>query len=232
MSGRTLAIVPARGGSKRVPRKNLRDVGGRPMIAYAIEHAREASRVDRCIVSTDDADIAEKAREYGGDVPFMRPAELASDTASVADAITHALEWVEAEDGERYDVVCLVQPTSPLRKGADIDGALARLADSDAESVVSVSKYLTPPQWAVTADEDGFLSETFDAGALWGGAPDRSQDLPEQLHPNGAVFAATVETWYEYEGFYTDRTVGFEMPPERSFDVDEPWELEVVRALL
>ncbi|MFC7136067.1 cytidylyltransferase domain-containing protein [Halobaculum litoreum] len=183
------------------------------MIAHAIEDAREAARVHRCIVSTDDAEIADVAREHGGDVPFTRPAELASDTASIADTITHALEWLADEAGEQYDVVCLVQPTSPLRAAADVDGALERLADSGAESVVSVSKYVTPPQWAVTADEDGFLSETFDTGALWSGSPERSQDLPEQLHPNGAVFAATIDAWHEYEGFYTDRTVGFEMPP-------------------
>ena len=227
---RTLAVIPARGGSTRVAEKNLRDVGGRPLLAHAIAHAEAAVRVDRVVVSTDDEEIGRVAREHGGDVPFERPAELATDTAPVAGTITHALDRAEASDGP-YDVVCVLQATCPLRTPADVDGALARLAESDAMSVVSVSEYVTPPQWAVTTDEEGYLAAAFDAGELWTDEPKRSQDVPELRHPNGAVFATTVDAWRTCESFYTPRTVGYEMPPERSFDVDEPWELELVRAL-
>ena len=228
--GRTLAVIPARGGSKRVPEKNLRDVGGRPLVAHAIAHAEAAVHVDRAVVSTDDEELARVAREHGGDVPFKRPPELATDTAPVAGTITHALDWAESSDGP-YDTVCVLQVTCPLRTPVDVDGALTRLAESDAMSVVSVSEYVTPPQWAVTTDEEGYLADAFGVGELWTDEPKRSQDLTDLRHPNGAVFAVTTGAWRTHESFYTPRTVGYEMPPERSFDVDEPWELELVRAL-
>jgi N-acylneuraminate cytidylyltransferase len=231
MTLRTLTVIPARGAPKRVPGKNTKEVAGKPLIAHTIDQTRAAERIDRAIVSTDDSEIGRVAREHGGDVPFDRPAELATDTAPTSDVITHALDWL-ADRGETFDVVCLVQVTSPLRTAEDIDATVSKLVESDAESSISISKYMTPPQWAVTENTDGYLSEYFEPNHLWAEDIVRSQDTPELSHPNGAVFAATVEAWREYESFYTPRTVGYEMPPERSFDVDEPWELELVRALM
>lgn len=227
----TVAIIPARGGSQRIPGKNLERVDGKPLVAHAVEDVVAAARVDRAVVSTDDEEIATVAREHGGEVPFIRPESIATDDAPVAAAVTHALDWL-ADVGDEFDVVSLVQPTSPLREPRDIDGALERLASSGADSVVSVSEYVTPPQWAVTTDERGYLSEYFDDGALWGDSPERSQELVPLTHPNGAVFAATTEAWRTHETFYTPSAVGYEMPPERSFDVDEPWELDLVRSIL
>jgi CMP-N-acetylneuraminic acid synthetase len=228
---KTVAIIPARGGSKRVPRKNLRTVGGKPLIAHSIEHAASAERVNRTIVSTDDEEIASTARDYGADVPFLRPMDLATDQASTESAVTHALNWLR-DAGKTFDFVCLVQPTSPLRKPTDIDGALYRLEAEEAQSVVSVSKYITPPQWAVVEGKDGRLSEYFGFGSLWNEDTKRTQDLNDLRHPNGAVFAASIDAWREHEEFYTPDTVGYDMPPERSFDVDEPWELELIRNLV
>lgn len=227
----TLAIIPARGGSKRVPKKNTRKVAGKPLIAHTIEQAKEANQIDHTIVSTDDDEIAVVAKKHGGEVPFIRPDELATDTATLSGTITHSIDWLRRNEQE-YDQVCTLQVTSPLRTPADIDGALDRLAETDASSCVSVSKYVTPPQWAVTTDSDGFLDEFFDYNLLRSTEPDRSQDIPELHHPNGAIFAARTEKWREYESFYMPRTVGYEMPPERSFDIDEPWELELVRSIL
>lgn len=227
----TLAIIPARGGSKRIPRKNLREVDYQPLIAHTIEHAEAAEKIDRAIVSTDDDEIAKVAEEYGGDVPFERPAELATDSATLAGTITHALDWT-TQQGFHYDRICALQVTSPLRKPKDIDAAITSLADSKADSCVSISKYVAPPQWAVTADENGFLDEFFNYGMLWSGQPTRSQDIPELFHPNGAIFAATIDGWRAHESFYTPRTIGYLMPPERSFDIDEPWELELVRNIM
>lgn len=231
MSNRTLAIIPARGGSKRVPRKNVREVGGKPLIAHTIQDAKDANLVDRSIISTDDEEIAEVSQKYGAEVPFIRPSELATDTAGLSGVITHALDWANRE-GEQYDFVCVLQATSPLRTADDIDGTLMRLIDSEAESSLSVSEYLTPPQWAITPDEQGYLEEYFETGALWAGDPKRSQDFVELLHPNGAVFATTTEAWQTHESFYTPRTVSYRMPLCRSFDIDEPWELELVRKLI
>lgn len=215
----------------RIELKNLRTVGGKPLVAHAVDHATAARRVDRTIVSTDNEDIATLAREYGGDVPFERPPSLATDTTPVSSVITHALDWL-ADHGESFDVISLVQPTCPLRRPEDVDGALEKLVTSDGSSVISVSEYVTSPQWALTENDEGFLKEYFDHGVLWRDDPERSQDLPEVHHPNGAVFAATTDVWRTHESFYTPETVGYEMPPMRSFDVDEPWELELVRALL
>lgn len=230
MAQKTLAVIPARGGSTRIPRKNLREVAGKPLIAHTIEQANDADEVDRAIISTDDDEIAEVAVEFGGEVPFRRPKELATDTATLAGTITHALEWAVQE--EQYDQICSLQVTSPLRTSKDIDEALRRLTESDAKSCVSVSEYVTPPQWAVTADDEGFLCEYFDYGLLWTEDPSRSQDIPDLHHPNGAIFAATTEAWETHESFYTPETIGYEMPPERSFDIDEPWELELVRNIM
>lgn len=231
MTRRTLAIIPARGGSKRVPRKNVREVAGKPLIAHTIEQAAAADRIDRAVVSTDDEEIADVAEEHGGEVPFTRPAELATDTATLADTVTHALDRLQ-DDQHRYDRLCTLQVTSPLRTPEDIDGTLAKLEETGADSCLTISEYVTPPQWAVAKDETGSLYEFFDFDTLWTDEPDRSQDIPELHHPNGAVFAASTEAWQTYESFYTPHTVGYGMPPERSFDIDEPWELDIVRSLL
>ncbi|AZQ14281.1 acylneuraminate cytidylyltransferase family protein [Halorubrum sp. PV6] len=232
MSTRTLAVIPARGGSKRVPNKNVREVGGKPLIAHTIEQADNATKIDYAIVSTDNSDIAEVAAEYGGNVPFERPAKLATDTASLAGTITHALDWITKEQDHQFDQVCSLQVTSPLRRSKDIDGALTRLEKSGGYSCISVSEYVTPPQWAVATDENEFLFEFFDYDLLWTDQPTRSQDIPELQHPNGAIFAATTEAWRSHESFYTPKTISYEMPPKRSFDIDEPWELELVRSLM
>lgn len=232
-SARVLGVIPARGGSKRVPRKNVREVGGKPLIAHAVDQAASAELVDEAVVSTDDDEIREAALRHGGNVPFARPDELATDTAPSHAVITHALDWY-AERGESFDVVAMIQVTSPLRSPGDIDGALCLLADRGADSVVSVTRYDDPPFWAVETDENGFLREYFDRGVLFTDPDEevpRSQDLPELRYPNGAVMAATVDSFRENEGFYTERTVGYEMPPERSVDIDEPFELDVARAL-
>lgn len=231
MSTRTLAVIPARGGSKRVPDKNVREVDGKPLIAHTIEQADNANKVDYAIVSTDDPEITEVAMEHGGNVPFERPAELATDTASLAGTITHALDWAK-EQGQHFDQICSLQVTSPLRRPKDIDRVLTRLETSNGDSCISVSEYVTPPQWAVATDENEFLYEFFDFDMLWTDRPTRSQEIPELQHPNGAIFSATTDAWEAHESFYTPRTIGYEMPPQRSFDIDEPWELELVRTLM
>lgn len=230
MSEDVLAVIPVRGGSTRVERKNLREIGDKPLVAHAISDATAAETVDRTIVSTDDPDIRAVAQEYGGNAPFKRPATLATDEAPTAPVITHALDWL-GERGETFEVICLVQATTPFREPSDIDEAIERLRDSnDAQSVIAVTEYSDPPQWAITETEEGHLSEYFETGELWGDVK-RSQDLEELFYPNGAVYAAYTDVWQEQETFYTERTVGYEMPPERSLDIDEPWELELVRAL-
>jgi N-acylneuraminate cytidylyltransferase len=144
--------------------------------------------------------------------------------------VTHALDWYE-DQGERFNEVCLLQVTSPLRTAADIEAALSRFRTTDADSLVSVSKYDTPPQVALVV-EDGFLVEKYDPPSVFSDEYLRSQDVDDPVHANGAIYVTTTDVWRREETFYTDRTVGYEMPPERSIDVDEPWHLDLVDALL
>jgi len=231
MSNRTLGLIPARGGSKRVHNKNIRNVAGKPLLAHTIEQANDAAVLEETIVSTDDDRIAEVAQQYGGDIPFSRPEELATDTASSSSVVTHALDWFE-ERGKEFDAVCLLQVTSPLRMSADIDRGIKALYESNAETLVSVTEYTEPPQYALHETDDGFLEEHFEPELLFDDEYVREQDLSELLYPNGALFAADVGVWRQEETFYTDRTQPLRMPPERSIQIDEEWELEMVDAYM
>jgi len=133
-----LGVIPARGGSKGVPRKNLKPLGGVPLIGWTIRAARDAKRLTRCIVSTDDAEIAAAAKELGAEVPFTRPLELATDSARAIPVIQHALDAMEKAGEAPFDAVLMLQPTTPFRTGADIDAAIEKLAGTGADSVISV----------------------------------------------------------------------------------------------
>jgi len=224
-----LGVIAARGGSKRIPRKNVREVGGKPLLAYSIEQAASADRVDRAVVSTEDEEIRRIAAEHGADVPFERPAELATDEATTNDVVGHAIEWFRERDDE-FDIVCSIPVTTPFREPRDINRAIRTLQETDAQSVVGVTEFDPPPFWAVTADEDGVLRPYFNDEYMW--STTRTQEVPSLFRPNGAVFAATVSAFLEHESFYTDRTRGWEMPRARSLDIDEPFDLEIARALM
>lgn len=226
-----LGVVPARGGSKRVPNKNVREVGGKPLIAYTIEQTKQSEMLKRTIVSTEDDEIKEVTKKYGGEVPFNRPNELASDTATSDDVILHALNWFDQND-ETFDIVAMIQTTTPFRTSDDIDSALRKLIESDADSVISVSEFDVPPVWAVKQDENDHLNSHFKAGYLWADEIPRSQDTPTLYHPNGAIFAAHVKEFYEQQSFYTNNTLGYNMPRSRSLDIDEPFDLEMAQALM
>jgi CMP-N-acetylneuraminic acid synthetase len=228
MSERVLAVIPARGGSKRVPRKNIREVGGKPLLTYAIEQAADATAVNHSIVSTEDDEIKSVAQKYGGNVPFNRPDHLATDTATSDKVAIHAIEWFE-ERGETFDTVCLVPVPTPFRTPEDITNSLQQLHKADADSVVSVSECDPPPVWAVENNGE-YLKPYFDEEYLWGKT--QTQEAPTLHYPNGAVFAARVPVFLETETFYTERTISYEMPRSRSLDIDEPYDLELARALM
>ncbi|MDH5021366.1 acylneuraminate cytidylyltransferase family protein [Halobacterium rubrum] len=231
MDADILGLIPARGGSSRVERKNIREVGGEPLIAHTIEQAQKSETLTRTVVSTDDEEIASVAREYGGDTPFIRPAELATDTASSAAVVTHALNWLK-DHGEEFETVCLLQPTSPLRSAADIDDSMHKLHQSDAHTLLSVSDFTEPPQYAVQSNEAGYLEERFAPELLFSDSYVREQDLNDLLYPNGAIFASTVDFWRKRETFYSGKTEAYKMPPSRSLQIDEEWELELVDAFM
>lgn len=227
MGQQTVGIIPARGGSKRVPRKNVREIGGKPLIAHTIEQVRESDAVGETVVTTDDDEIADVAASYGATV-VDRPAAFATDTAPVADAITHAYESLTGE----YDTICMLQATSPLRATTDVDNALDRFEDSTATALVSTTRYTQEPQHALTEDDQGRLHERFEPATLFTDEYVRGQDLAELYFPNGAIFVVDVDRWLDTERLYTDDTIGYEMPPERSLQIDEPWEFEMIDLLL
>jgi len=212
IEGRTvLAVVPARGGSKGLPGKNIRPLAGKPLIAWTLECAAQSRYIDRCIVSTDDPEIADVARVWGGDVPFLRPAELARDDTPGIAPVIHALEQIGG-----YDLVVLLQPTSPLRTPTDIDGCLEKLTASGAPACVSVTLADQSPYWMYTLTERETIRPVLEG-------IDRAvprQKLPEVYMLNGAVYAAEVDWLKKSRSFLTEETAAFVMPRERSVDID------------
>lgn len=218
---KVLAVVPARGGSKSVPRKNIAPLGGVPLIGWTLRAAKASSRLTRCVVSTDDAEIAETAKRLGGDVPFMRPAGLATDAALSLPVLQHALAWAEAADGP-YDAVLMLQPTSPLRASGDIDAAVEMLERTGCESVVGV------------VDVGGWhparMKRIVDGGALENlDGPGEEDMRPRQALPpvyirNGAIYLSRKDV------VVSGRMVGkdcraYVMPENRSINIDGPADL-------
>lgn len=222
---RVLALVPARGGSKGVPRKNLRLLGGKPLIAWTIEAARAARRVTRVVVSTDDPEIAGIARGCGADVPFLRPPGLATDEAGMLGVVRHALTSLLPD---AFGHVALLQPTSPLRSPEDIDAAVRLCQEGGASSCVSVTELAKSPQWMYRLGPDGRLEPLLAAAP-----PDaRRQDLAAAYALNGAVYVARCGRILDGGGFVEPGTVAHVMPPERSVDIDTEFDFVTAGALI
>lgn len=219
---RALAIVPARGGSKAVPRKNLRDVGGRPLIAWTIAAARAARAVDHVIVSSEDPEILDVARAHGADTPFVRDRALAGDDALTIDVTLDALTRCPG-----FDWVILLQPTSPLRTAADIDAAAALCERRAAPSCVSVAAAAESPYWMYRVDDDDHMAPLIPDAPIA-----RRQDLPPVYHLNGAVYIANAEWLAGTRTFLTGDTVAYVMPSGRSLDIDTEDDLHRADAAL
>ncbi|MEG3640557.1 acylneuraminate cytidylyltransferase family protein [Magnetococcus sp. PR-3] len=218
---RVLGIIPARGGSKGIPGKNLVDLGGKPLLAWTIETALACSEIDRVVLSSDAADIMQCAREYGCDVPFQRPAALSTDSAPASSAILHALENLE----EAYDYLVILQPTSPFRSVGDIQGCLNLCIDKQAQVAVSVMEPRHHPHWMFTQDEQGRLHQMM-AGEI----PYQRQKLQPCYALNGAVYVADVAFYKQHQTFLCEQTLAHVMPADRSADIDTPDDLLCARA--
>lgn len=229
--GKVLAIIPARGGSKGLPGKNLRHLDGRPLVAWPVSTALGATSVDRVIISTDDIAIAEAARTAGADVPFMRPANLANDTASTMEVILHALDTL-ASQGHQYEYIVLLEPTSPLTESSDVEDALSRLrtAGNVADAIVGICRVeATHPEYDVRCGPNGIISPYL--------APDfkslrRRQDVEALYFLEGSLYISRVEAFYRYKTFYHDRTLGYEMPRWKSMEVDDIFDFIMVQAVV
>ncbi|MBC7905480.1 MAG: acylneuraminate cytidylyltransferase family protein [Rhodospirillaceae bacterium] len=218
-----LAIAAARGGSKGVPRKNVRPVGGQPMIAWTVQAARQSAHVDRLILTTDDAEIAEMARTHGCEIPFLRPPHLASDDASMMDVVHHAI----AECGDGFDWVVLLQATSPLRLAGDIDALLEACVAAGAPAGVTVTPSDKSPFWMFYRDAAGGMDPVLPAAAQ----AKRRQELPQAYALNGAVYVARRDWIAGRSSFLSDSTLCHVMPRERSVDVDTEMDMIIAEAL-
>lgn len=218
-----LCIIQARGGSKGIPGKNIRPLAGRPLIAWTIEAAKAAKSVSRVTVNTDDEAIAAVAREYGAEVPFMRPAELAGDKSPSLPIYEYALGWFSEHEGYRPDAVLQLKPTNPLRTAAEIDeGIRLFFAEPACDSVMSVHETHDHPYKIWKLREDGlmepFLPESYtglhDAGRM------RRQDLPKAWRHNGAVNVIAPATILEKRSMNGDRVKPYEIDEESALNID------------
>lgn len=218
---RVLALVPARGGSKGVPGKNLREVGGISLLHRTLRSATTSRHVDFVVVSSDDNAILEHASLIEGAITLRRPAELAGDDTAMAPVVEHAL------DAHPADIAVLLQPTSPLRETADIDGALERFVTSGANSLMSVCPTTTSPYWMYLLGEDGRLQPVLPKTDVV-----TRQELPPTYQVNGAVYVVGSRWFREHRVFADNETVAYVMPGERSIDVDSETDLIVAEALM
>jgi CMP-N-acetylneuraminic acid synthetase len=205
------ALIPARGGSKGIPRKNIREIAGKPLIAWTIEAARTARGVDAVVVSTEDNEIAEVARAWGAEVPFLRPVGLAADETPGIDPVLHTITLLP-----QYDAVLLLQPTSPLRSSADIEGLLALAGQTGAPSIVSLCESPVHPDWMYRMDQDNRINPLLSTPPAT-----RRQDLPPVYALNGALYYARTAWLQEQRNFIGPGTLGYPMPEERSIDIDD-----------
>jgi CMP-N,N'-diacetyllegionaminic acid synthase len=218
----TFALIPARGGSKGVPRKNITMVAGKPLIVWSIECALRSSLLDAVVVSTDDEEIAEISLKAGALVPFLRPSHLAQASTPGVDPVLHALEQLP-----QFDAVVLMQPTSPLRATVDVDGCLNFAIERHALSVVSVCEAETHPYWTYRLAENKTLEKFVNADFV-----PRRQDLPQVFTINGALYFAQAEWLRRIGSFIGDETLAYVMPRERSLDIDTKFDLQIAEFLM
>lgn len=217
-----LAIIPARGGSKGIPNKNIQLVDNKPLIAYTIEEALKVEYLDNIIVSTDSKRIAEIAKEYGAEIPFLRPDWLASDTAKTIDVLIHAIEMVE----EAFDYVVLLQPTQPLRKSIHIKEAIEKIIDKKWPSLVSVSKVKEHPILMREINEDESLSNLLNIGSTV-----RRQEFKEYYKVNGAIYINEINNLSPNTSL-NDNRYSYIMDEKYDVDIDEMIDLKIFEMLL
>jgi CMP-N,N'-diacetyllegionaminic acid synthase len=224
-----LAIIPARGGSKRLPRKNLLQLGGKPLIAWTIEAALRCPYIDEVMVTTDDSEIAEVSKKYGAKIPFLRPDELASDNATSFDAVKHAVDFYRAELGKEFDFIIMLQPTSPLRTSFNISEAIKQCAEKQASAIISVCEVDHSPLWMNTLPSDQSMSYFIREDVK----NKRSQDLPKNYRLNGAIYICEVSRMLNEKTFFISQDIyAYIMSKETSIDIDDLFDFNLASYLI
>jgi len=224
-----IGYIFARGGSKGVPRKNIRTLAGKPLIAYAIETAKQSRYIDRVIVSTDDREIAEIAKRFGADVPFLRPPELAGDRSPEWLAWRHAIQAVQKESGKLPEIFVSIPTTSPLRNVTDIDRCISCLQETDADIVITVKKADRSPYFnMVTLDENGLAKVVMQTGTTLV----RRQDAPIVYDMTTVAYAARSQYIIQADCIFSGRVRAVEVPSERAIDIDTELDFRIAEFLI
>jgi CMP-N-acetylneuraminic acid synthetase len=224
----TLCLITARGGSKGIPNKNIKPLAGKPLIAWSVEQAKQSGICDRVVISTDSPDIAAIGKQYGAEAPFLRPAEMSTDTAPHILSVLHALTWLREIERWKPDIVILLQPTSPLRTPEDIRRACERLCSTNAPAVIGVCEAESHPYLVQRLSPDGVLENFINHGIAY----PRRQDLPAAYRPNGAIYVNRSELLIRDQTLFPPGTLGYIMPAERSIDIDTQLDFNLAAILL
>jgi N-acylneuraminate cytidylyltransferase/CMP-N,N'-diacetyllegionaminic acid synthase len=224
-----LAIIPARGGSKGLPGKNIKVLNGKPLIGWTIEQAKNCKYIDEIFVSTDSKEIAAISEEFGINIPSLRPAEFAQDTSSSIDVIIYTINLLEKR-GKYFDLVMLLEATSPLRDSEDLEYALKMLVDTDeAESIVGVSRTENAhPAFLVSVAAKNFIKPYGKNEFIF----KRRQEIDDLYFFEGSLYISYVKALKERKGFYHEKTLGFRMPKYKSFEIDDIVDFKIVEALM
>lgn len=227
---RVLFVVTARGGSKGVPKKNIRMIGDLPLIAYKIVAAQKCNVDKRIIVSTDDEEIANRAIEYGADVPFMRPDFLATDSASSMDVVEHAMKWIEKNDPEKYDYVCMLEPSSPFASYKDFDNAFELIKESDADTLLGMKETEVNKVFIHSLDTDGKLSKFY--YAIRDMKSVRRQDQEKEYTMNGCIYVAKWDYFVKNKLFHSENSIPYIMSDVSSIEIDSLYNYEVACSIV
>ena len=221
-----LAVIPARGGSKGLPGKNIKPLLGQPLIAWSIESGLKSTYIDKVIVSTDDQEIADISKRYGANVPFIRPSKLASDISKTFDVLKHAIEYHKQES---FDYIVLLEPTSPLRESKDIDLSIKSLINSNADSIVGVGKTEDQnPAFLVNMDNDGFISG-YENKLM---TVKRRQDISNVYFFEGSIYISKISSLLENKTFYHKKTIGYQFPKYKTLEVDDMDDYIMIEAIM
>lgn len=222
-----LSIIPARGGSKGVPRKNIKDLNGKPLISYTIEAANKSKYIDRVVVSTDDLEIAEVSKKFGAEIPILRPTNLAGDLSPTVECVIHMLNYLKEEEEYVPTHIMLLQCTSPLRNHNHIDEAIEKFKDSREKALISVCESEVNPYWTNIFEGNKLKPFIKDGYSIT-----RRQDLPEVYRVNGAIYLIEIETFLEKKTFQPESLTGYIMDSYSSVDIDTELDFRIAEVIM
>lgn len=225
---RVLAIIPARKGSKGIPGKNIKIMNGKPLIVWTIEQAKKSRYIDKILVSTDCNEIKKISEKAGAKVPYIRPKELSGDKAKTVDVASHAVEYLEKNEKEKYEIMLLLEPTSPLRAEEDIDNAIEKIISNDnIEAVISIGKMSDHPVLAKRIDGES-IKPYFGVNDI----ESRRQDLTEAYFPYGVVYAIKTKVFEQKKTFYPENQSYIELEDWQCFELDKRWDWVCIEAIM